>query len=157
MDWGSYIVCIAKTVSNKMVALIHSIKFPSPEVPLYLYKSTIQSCMEYCCHVWVGVDLLNKLQKQICRTVDPSLAASLEPLAHCQNVASLSILYKYYFGRSSSELAQLVLLKDVNVNSFFLRTARLWKSLPIECFPLAYDINCFKSRTNRHLLTAGSF
>ena len=66
-------VSIAKTVSNKMVALIHSNKFPSPEVPLYLYKSTIQSCMEHCCHVWVGVDLLNKLQKQICRTVDPWL------------------------------------------------------------------------------------
>ena len=32
--------------------------------------------------------MLDKLQKQICRTVGPSLAASLEPLAHCQNVAS---------------------------------------------------------------------
>ena len=34
--------------------------------------------------------LLDKLQKWICRIVDPSLAASLEPLAHCGNVASLS-------------------------------------------------------------------
>ena len=30
------------------------------------------------------------------------------PLAHCQNVASLSLFYIYYFGRCSSELAQLV-------------------------------------------------
>ena len=29
----------------------------------------------------------------------PSLAACLEPLAHCQNVASLSLFYRYYFGR----------------------------------------------------------
>ena len=31
--------------------------------------------------------------------------------------------------------------KDVYVNSFFPHTARPWNSLPIECFPLTYDIN----------------
>ena len=51
---------------------------------------------------------LDKLQKRICRTAGPSLAASLEPLTHRQNVASLSLFYRYYFGRCSSELAQLV-------------------------------------------------
>ena len=84
---------------------------------------------------------------------------SLEPLAYRQNVASLNLLYRYYFGRCSSELAQLVPLpfsrerstrysdrlhdfpatipefyKDVYVNSFFPRTARLWNSMPRECF-----------------------
>ena len=47
--------------------------------------------------------------------------------------------------------------KDVYVNSFFPRTARLWNSLPIECFPLTYDLSGFKSRINRYLLTVGSF
>ena len=88
-------------------------KFLSPEVPLYLYKPTILSCMEYCCHVQTGapscyLELLDKLQKQICRTAGPSLAASLEPLAHHQNLASLSLFDRYYFGRYSSELAELV-------------------------------------------------
>ena len=46
---------------------------------------------------------------------------------------------------------------DVYVNSFFTCTARLWNSLPIECFPLTYDLNGFQSRINRHLLTVGSF
>ena len=68
-------------------------KFLSPEVPLYLYKSTIRSCMGYCCHAWAGAPScyleLDKLQKRIWRTVDPSLAASPEPLAHRRNVASL--------------------------------------------------------------------
>ena len=71
--------------------------------------------MEYYCHVWAGapscyLELLDKLQKRICSTVVPSLAASLGPLAHRPNVASLSLFYRYYFGRCSSELVQLVLL-----------------------------------------------
>ena len=95
LDWGSYIISIAKTASKKIGALIRSMKFLSPEVALYLYKSTIHPCMEYCCHVWAGapscyLELLDKLQKRICRTVGPSLAASLEPLAH-RNVANLSL------------------------------------------------------------------
>ena len=143
--------------------------------------------MEYCCHVCAGapscyLELTSKLQKPICWTVGPSLAASLQPLAHRRNVASLSLFYRYYFGRCSSELAQLVPLpysqgrstrysdrlhdfsvtipryyKDVYVNSFFPPTARLWNSLPIECFPLTSNLNGFKCRINRYLLTVGSF
>ena len=113
LDWGSCVISIAKTASKKIGTLIHSMKFLSPEVALYLYKLTIRPCMEYCCHVWASaascyLELLDKLQKWICRTVGPSLAASLEPLAHYQNVASLILFYSYYFGRCSSELAQLV-------------------------------------------------
>ena len=52
LDWGSYIVSIAKTASKKIGALIRSMKFLSTGVALYLYKSTIRPCMEYCCHVW---------------------------------------------------------------------------------------------------------
>ena len=120
------------------------------------------------CHVWAGapscyLEFLDKIQKRICRTVGPSLAASLETLAHRRNVASLSLFYRYYVGRCSSELAQLVPLlfsrerstrysdrlhdfsatiptcyKDVYANSFFPCTAKFWNSLPTECFPLTY-------------------
>ena len=45
VDWGSYIVCIAKTASRKIGALIHSMKYLSPEVALYLYKSAICPCI----------------------------------------------------------------------------------------------------------------
>ena len=87
LDWGSYIISIAKSASKKIGASIRSMKFLSPEVALCLNKSTIRPCMEYCCHVWAGapscyLELLDKLQKRICRIVGPSLAASLEPLAH---------------------------------------------------------------------------
>ena len=162
-------------------------KFLSPEAAQYLYKSTIRPFMEYCCHVWAGphscyLELLDKQQKRICRTVDRLLAASLEPVAHRRNVASLSLFSRFYFGRCSSELAPLAPLpfsrgrstrysdrlhdfsitiprcyKDVYVSSFFPRRARLWNSLPLECFPLTSDLSGLKSRINRHLLTAGFF
>ena len=69
--------------------------------------------MEYCCHVWAGapscyLELLSKLQKWICRTLGPLLATSLEPLVPCRNVTNLSLFYRYYFDRCSSELGELV-------------------------------------------------
>ena len=124
------------------------------------------SCLGYS-------ELLDKLQKLICRTAGPSLDASLEPLAHHRNVASLSLFYRHYLGRCSSELAHLVALpysqgrstcysdrlhdfsvtnprcyKNVYVKRFFPRTARFWISQPIECFTLTNDLNGFKSIRN---------
>ena len=88
LDWDFCIISIAETTSKKIGALIRSMEFLSHEVALYLYKSTIRPWMEYCCHVQADapncyLELLDKLQKRICRTVGPSLAVSLEPLAHC--------------------------------------------------------------------------
>ena len=151
------------SVLNWMGALTLSLTLSlSPEIALYLYKSNMWPCMEYCCNAWNGVpscylQLLDKVQKRICRTV------GLEPLAHCQNVASWSLLYRHYFKRCSSELAHLVSLpysrgrstsysdrlrdfcvtiprcyKDVYVNSFFPYTARLWKISPYRM--LSFDI-----------------
>ena len=130
-----------------------------PINPPYAHAwNTVVKCslVPHSCYL----ELLDKLQKWIFRTVGPSLATSLEPLAHPRNVANLSLFYSYYFGRCSSELAQRVPLpfsrerlscysdrlhdfcvtiprcyKDVYVNSFFPCTARLWNSLPIDCFP----------------------
>ena len=171
LDWGTYSTSVAKTASKTIGTLICSMKFLSPEVALYLYKSTIRACMECCCHVWAGthrcyLELSGKLQKWIFRAAGPSRASSFEPLGHRRNVASLSLSYRYYFGRCSSELPQLVPLlfsrerptgyserlhdfsvtiprcyKNVYVNSFFPRTAKLWNSLPIECFPLTYNLS----------------
>ena len=95
--------------------------------------------------------MLDKLQKRVLRAVGPALAASLEPLSHCKNLASISLNYRYYFGRCSSELAELAPLpyscgrstgfsdrshdfsvttprcyKVVYINSFFPCRAELW-------------------------------
>ena len=131
--------------------------------------------MEYCCHVWAGspscyLKMLDKLQKRIFRTVGSSFVASLEPLGHRRKLARISLSCRYYFGRCSPELGQLVPLpyssgsstcyserlhdfsvtiprcyQDFYVNSYFSHTARLWNSLLIECFLLSHDLNGFKS------------
>ena len=80
LDWGCYIISSATTASKKIGTLIRFLKSLSPESALYLYKSTICPCMEYFCHVWAGasscyLELLEKLQKRINRTVGPSLVA----------------------------------------------------------------------------------
>ena len=112
---------------------------------------------------------------------DPSIAASLKPLAHHRNVASLSFFYCYYlvdvylnwlnfFHFLILVTVPLVIVmgsiiflspfldrcyKDDYVNSFFPCIARPWNSLPAECFPLIYDLSGFKSRVNRHIFTMG--
>ena len=74
-DWSNNTSAIVK-----IGALIHSVMFFSPEVALYPFKFMYS-------HAWAGapscyLELLDKLQKWICRTVGSSLAASLKHLAH---------------------------------------------------------------------------
>ena len=69
-----------------------------------LMYEILLSPLGWCCYL----ELLDKPQKQINRDVGLSLAPSLELLAHRRNVASVSFLYRFYFDRCSSELAELV-------------------------------------------------
>ena len=64
LDWISYIFSIAKTASKKIGALIHSMKFLSPEAALYLYKFTIT-------HLWNTVfmsGLVPPVPTWVCQT-----------------------------------------------------------------------------------------
>ena len=103
------------------------------------------------------------------------LAASLELLAYCWNVASLFIAITLvdvylnslnWFNFLILEGDVLIILVDCMVflspflyvlkisivNCFLHRTAIIWNSLHIECFLLSCDLNGFKSRINWHLL-----
>ena len=123
------------------------------------------SCLGWCssCY-WKLLDKLQKTDMQDCWSFSCRLSWTLLS-------SSKSLFYRYYFGRCSSELAELVPLpysrgrstrysdrlhdfsvtiprcyKDAYANSFFPPTARLWNSLPIECCPLTYDLSDFMSR-----------
>ena len=88
-----------KLSSKRIGTLIRSMEFLSSEVALCLYKSTIQRHMTYCCYVWAGacywdiLDASGKWEEKVeCRAAGLILAASLEPLAHGQNVAILTLI-----------------------------------------------------------------
>ena len=77
-------------------------------------------------------------------------------LGRCSSEPARLVPFPYSRGKStrySDRLHDLSVTvprcyKDVYVNNFFPHTARLWNSLPIKCFPWAYDLNGFKSRIN---------
>ena len=81
-----------------------------------------------------------------------SLKCISKTLSNCRNLAfTLLNIFKIFLPPF------LDFNSNVYVYSFFRCTARLWDSLLIEWFPLTYNLNRFKSRINRHLLTVGSF
>ena len=82
-DCGSCIISIAKNVSKKIGDLILSANF----FLLRLSFSPINLTGAHSCYL----EMLDKLQKQVGSTVGPSLNASLEPLAHPQNLAIIGI------------------------------------------------------------------
>ena len=53
-SWNNYIDSISKTAAIKVGYLYRARNFLSPESILYLYKTTIRPCIEYCCHIWAG-------------------------------------------------------------------------------------------------------
>ena len=94
------IASIYLILEAKIVVLIRSMRFLFSEIALCLYKTTIWPCMEYCCHAWVGdpncyLNLLDMLQRPVCRTFGPTFAASLGLLAHHQDIANFSLLCRY--------------------------------------------------------------
>ena len=92
-----------KTCKN-FGALAHSKKFLSC-IPVNL----LYGLMEYCFHArfatpYYCVVMLDKLWKQPCRTVEPTLATFLTLLARRCIVASPGVFYRHYFGRCLSKL-----------------------------------------------------
>ena len=126
--------------------------------------------------IWAGsshrsLSALDSVQHRLKGLVGPELYSTLQPLSHRRNVASISLFYRYIYGKCSTELHSLVpplrvfrrqtrysndcakhpfllqILKShhkFHESSFFPRN-----SLPPEAFPDNYNINKFKSNANK--------
>ena len=136
--------------------------------------------MEYGSHVWgcsTHTALINRMKSKAFHLINsPFLTDCFDSLSHRRNVAFLSIFYRYSHADCSSELANCmsspsllwprftrlstsshpysVHLPNARVNkylhSFIPYTGKLWNSLPLSVFPLAYDLNSFKNGVSRH-------
>ena len=120
---------------------------------------------------------LDAVQKRLRSLVGEELFKTLQPLSHRRNVASLSLFYRYFHGRCSDELHQMVpplkkfgrrtrlantshqyvldipkAKSNFHSQSFFPRTAGIWNRLPQSCFPDTYDLGLFKSRVHKFFL-----
>ena len=180
--WKGHIASLAKSASQKLGILFRFRKYFTPKQLLALYVGKIRPCMEYCSHIWgnsPGTELLDRVQSKAFRLISsPPLTSALLSLSLRRRVASLSLFYRYYFGRCSLELQSCVppplvrtrstrqashahpfsvTLSQSRIDrfsrSFFPSTSRLWNNLPEMVFPAEYNLPVFKSRVNRHLRT----
>ena len=181
LKWNSYITSVSTRAGKMVGSFYRSREYFTQSAILYLYKSQIRPTMEYCCHIWAGASLvslscLDKIQNRLRPLVGDALFSKLEPLSHRRNVASLSLLYRYYYGKCSEELHSLVpvlykfprrtrfseinhphylsvpiVSRKFHEQSFFPRTIKMWNLLPTDCFPVEFNLNTFKSRVNLHL------
>ena len=105
-DWDSYIISIAKTTSKKIGILIRCVKVLSPEVALYLYKSTIWNSV-----VMSGLVLLVATwncwisYKNRCARL---LVLHLLPLLNHWLIMEIKVTLKPKIASCSSEQAELV-------------------------------------------------
>ena len=142
----------------------------------------VQICpiMEYWCYIWAGSAKTslpsNAVQKCLRSLVGEKLFKTFQALSQRHDVASLSFFYRYFHGRCSDALHQMVpplkkfgrrtwlvnishqYLLDIpkvkskfHSQSFFPRTAVIWNSLPKSCFPDIYNLRLFKSKVNKFL------
>ena len=179
MSWHDHVISIAKTASQKLGVLFRCRKLYTPEQLLLLYKAQIRPSLEYCSHVWGcapkhSLKLLDSIQKRAIRLIDaPNLTKDLHSLEHRRRVAELSLFYRFYHGRCSSELSQIIIPKAVRTrntrealrahpyqvevptprtsllqHSFFWRTSTLWNELPGNLFPDGYNLQRFKSNVH---------
>merc|ERR1712002_1358977 len=180
LSWRQHILELARCASKKLGVLFRCRAYFSSQHLLQLYVGLIYPCMEYCSHIWGGspaVSLLDRVEsKAICLINDPSLTSSLDSLSLRRKVASLSLLYRYYFGHCSLELARCippplerprntrqasnahrysVSIANSRINSFnngfFPSTSKLWNSLPESFFPDLYNLSSFKRQIYQHL------
>nr|CAI5845523.1 unnamed protein product [Callosobruchus analis] len=165
-------------------------KLYTPEQLLLLYRAQIRPSLEYCSHVWGcapkhSLKLLDSIQNRAVKLIDTdNLTKDLHSLEHRRRVAGLSLFYRFYHGRCSSELSQIITPKAVRTrntretlhahpyqvevptprtsllqHSFFWKTWTLWNELPgkpslIQTPPSVISAACIASAARGLKLTS---
>ena len=105
LDWGSYIISIAKTACKKIGALIRSMTFLCISINIRYPHVILLSRLGWCPHLLLGIvtetsyknGYVGFLVLHLLLLLNPNLIVIMWP----------AFFYRYYFGRCSSELVQL--------------------------------------------------
>jgi len=178
LTWKEHIHGITAVASRKLGFLFGVRSYFSSTQLLALYKSLVRPHLEYCSHIWAGaaeghLEPINKIQRRATRLVgDANLTSQLAPFDARRRVASLSCstdtitvtvltaLLSWCHGRLRWAvlwgIAKIHLCRARTVTSqcsFIARTSREWKLLSCSVFPLEHDLQSFKSKVNKHIMT----
>ena len=188
MRWNAHIIKIAKEASKCLGFLKRCTKYFTPSDLRDIYVSYIRPKMEYNCHIWAGaskttLDYLDRVQNRAIKLINNAeVANTLDSLEHRRNVACITLFYRYFHGRCSLEVSELLpkiktfgrnsrasnrahafhvceiyeRTTQYRANSFFARTLRMWNALPANTFPEIYDIQRFKTNVHRFLSCSSS-
>jgi hypothetical protein len=183
LSWNDHIFEVAKNAAKCLGFLNRCKKYFTPSLAL-IHKAYIRPKLEYNAHIWSGapkttLHLLDRIQKRAIKLIgDNNIAESLDSLEHRRTVSSLSVFYRYFNKRCSSELANCIpplheftrntrLARNAHQftlkptfgrtvkfrDSFFSPTTRIWNALPSLIFPTDYNPQIFKTNVHRYLLS----
>jgi hypothetical protein len=177
LSWRNHLLSLVSSAARKLGALFRVSRFFPASQLLKIYKANIRPCIEYCSHIWGGstsVWILERVDRRARRLInDPAITDNMQSLQLRRDVAALSVFYKMYYGRCSTELRSLVppparrirhTRADDNAHphslelfncrierfkrSFIPRTTAVWNALPFDVFPDRFNTHQFKQRLN---------
>ena len=89
-------------------------KYFTPSDLRTVYVTYIRPKMEYNSRLWAGaskcaLDVVYRIQSRALKFIgDDRVASSITSLGHRRNVSCIVLFYKYYFGKCSSGLSELI-------------------------------------------------
>ena len=169
LRWDDHVFNVSKEAAQCLGFLKRCKKYFGPTDLRTIYVTYIRKKMEYISHLWAGASKC---------ALDDKVASSITSQGHRRNVSCIVLFYKYYFGKCSSGLYELIpplqiLTRNTRLsgrnhaytvltmshrttlyreNSFFARTARLWSNLSVDIFPTSFNIFLFKAGINQYFL-----
>ena len=179
--WYGHVLEVTKNAAKRLGFLRRCKKFFSANELATIYKAYIRPLLEFDSHLWVGappstLDIVERLQRKAFRLIgDESITNLIDSLEHRRKVGALTLFYRYFHGRCSSELSSIVppLQNSVFVTrrsaqahpyvviprfcrtvkysgTFFSTVIGLWNHLPAHVFPSQYDPQAFKENVHSH-------
>lgn len=180
--WYNQIIDASKNAARRLGFLRRCKRYFNSADLAVIYKAYIRPLLEYDSHIWAGAPptslaFVDRIQKRAMRLIDDeSISNGIDSLQHRRNVGAITLFYRYYYGRCSVEISNLMpppssnrratrlaasthaFSVDTNFirtvkfsNSFISRTSRMWNQLPGHLFPSSYDLHKFKSNIHSFL------